>query len=687
ITLQKAYKEVPELLQCKKSPDELVRTTLQYAEVLEGSVRQTGVHACGIIIGRNSLEEHIPISINKDADLYVTQYDGKHVEDVGLLKMDFLGLKTLSIIKDALVFIKESKDIDIDINAIPLDDKKTFELYANGDTTALFQFESPGMKKYLRGLKPNRFEDLIAMNALYRPGPLEYIPNFINRKHGREKIEYDIPEMEEYLKDTYGITVYQEQVMLLSQKLAGFTKGQADSLRKAMGKKLKDVMAKLKAQFVDGCLERGYDKKKVEKIWNDWEAFAQYAFNKSHSTCYAYVSYQTAFLKAHYPSEFMAAVLSRNLSDIKKITLFMDECRRMGIQVLGPDVNESNYKFTVMPNGDIRFGLGAIKGVGEGAVNNIIETRKAGNYKDIYDFVERVNLQTVNKKNMEALALAGGFDNLEKIDRAQFFGQDEKGVTFIEQLTRYGAKAQQEKNNVQQTLFGGMESGFELQKPNAPTVEGWTKLENLNKEKELIGIYLSAHPLDDYKLEIDSFCNTTLTELQDPESLNGRDLSFAGIVSSAKVLPTKKGTLYGRLTIEDFTDSYEIVLFGKDFENFRKFFYTGYSLLVKGKFEPNRFRQGELEFSIKSIHMLSDVREEFVKKLTISLMVDEVNEKLVEEIRYLSDENKGKVQLNLKVFDPKSNISLNMFSRTYRVDVSNQLIEHLHKMDVNFKVN
>ncbi|MFP4556618.1 MAG: DNA polymerase III subunit alpha [Bacteroidales bacterium] len=686
-TLQKAYKEVPELLQCKKSPDELIRTTLQYAEVLEGSVRQTGVHACGIIIGRNNLEEHIPISINKDADLYVTQYDGKHVEDVGLLKMDFLGLKTLSIIKDALVFIKESKDIEIDINAIPLDDKATFELYARGDTTALFQFESPGMKKYLRGLKPNRFEDLIAMNALYRPGPLEYIPNFINRKHGREKIVYDIPEMEEYLKDTYGITVYQEQVMLLSQKLAGFTKGQADSLRKAMGKKLKDVMAKLKAQFIDGCLERGYDKKKVEKIWSDWEAFAQYAFNKSHSTCYAYVSYQTAFLKAHYPSEFMAAVLSRNLSDIKKITLFMDECRRMGIQVLGPDVNESNYKFTVMPNGDIRFGLGAIKGVGENAVNNIIQTRKNGNYKDIFDFVERVNLQTVNKKNMEALALAGGFDNLGNIDRAQFFGQDDKGITFIEQLTRYGAKAQQEKNNVQQTLFGSMESGFELQKPQVPKVDGWTKIENLNKEKEHIGIYLSAHPLDDYKLEIDSFCNTTLTELQDPESLNGRDLTFAGIVSSAKILPTKKGTLYGRLTIEDFTDSYEIVLFGKDFENFRKFFYTNYSLFVKGKFEPNRFRQGELELSIKSIHMLSDVREEFVKKLTISLMVNEVNEQLVEDIRCLTDENKGKVQLNLKVFDPKSKISLNMFSRTYRVDVSNKLVEHLHKMDVNFKVN
>lgn len=686
-TLAKAYKEVPELLECKKSTDDLVRTTLQYAEVLEGSVRQTGVHACGIIIGRDNLEEHIPICINKDAELYVTQYDGKHVESVGLLKMDFLGLKTLSIIKDALTFIKESKGVDLDIDHIPLDDKKTFELYSNGDTTALFQFESPGMKKYLRALKPNRFEDLIAMNALYRPGPLEYIPSFINRKHGREKIEYDIPEMEEYLRDTYGITVYQEQVMLLSQKLAGFTKGQADSLRKAMGKKLKDVMDKLKAQFVDGCLERGYDKKRVEKIWGDWEAFAQYAFNKSHSTCYAYVSYQTAYLKAHYPSEFMAAVLSRNLSDIKKITLFMDECRRMGIQVLGPDVNESNYKFTVMQNGDVRFGLGAIKGVGEGAVANIIETRKTGKFIDIYDFVERVNLQTVNKKNIEALVLAGAFDNLGISERAQFFATDPKSGTFIEQLLRYGAKAQQEKNNVQQTLFGGMDSGFEIQKPELPKVEGWSKLENLSKEKELIGIYLSAHPLDDYKLEVDSFCNVTLSEMKDPTQLIGRELSFAGIVSEAKVLTTKKGNFYGRLTIEDFTDSYEITLFGKDFENYRKFFFVGYPLLIKGRFDHSKFRPGELELFTKSMQMLSDVRDELVKKITISLMVNEVNDEIIDKIQTITSANTGKVQLKFRVMDPQSRVSLEMFSRAYRVNVSNELIDHLKQMDLNFKIN
>ncbi|MDY0196534.1 MAG: DNA polymerase III subunit alpha [Tenuifilaceae bacterium] len=687
ITLSKAYKEVPELMECKKSPDELVRSTLQYAEVLEGSVRQTGVHACGIIIGRDNLEDHIPICINKDAELYVTQFDGKHVESVGLLKMDFLGLKTLSIIKDAIAFIKESKGIDLDLDHIPLDDKKTFELYSQGDTTALFQFESPGMKKHLRALKPNRFEDLIAMNALYRPGPIEYIPSFINRKHGREKIEYDIPEMEDYLRDTYGITVYQEQVMLLSQKLAGFTKGQADSLRKAMGKKLKDVMDKLKTQFVEGCLKNGHDIKKVEKVWTDWEAFAQYAFNKSHSTCYAYVSYQTAYLKAHYPSEFMAAVLSRNLSDIKKITLFMDECRRMGMQVLGPNVNESNYKFTVMHNGDVRFGLGAIKGVGEGAVANIIETRKAGKFVDLYDFVERVNLQSVGKKNFESLVLAGAFDNFGITERAQFFAEDSKGSPFIEQLLRYGAKIQQEKNNTQQTLFGGMDSGFEIQKPELPIVEGWSKLETLSKEKELIGIYLSAHPLDDYKLEIDTFCNITLSEMSDPTRLVGRELTFAGIVSEAKVLTTQKGNYYGRLTIEDFTDSYEITLFGKDFENNRKFFFVGYPLLIKGRFDHSKYREGQLELYIKNMQMLSDVRDELVKKITISLTIEEVNEGIINKIKDLTNVNTGKVMLRFRVIDPQSKVSLEMFSRAHRINLSNEFIEHLKQMDLNFKIN
>ncbi|MFA5649021.1 MAG: DNA polymerase III subunit alpha [Bacteroidales bacterium] len=687
ITLAKAYKEVPELLQCKKSPDELVRSTLQFAEVLEGSVRQTGVHACGIIIGRNNLEEHIPICINKDADLYVTQYDGKHVEDVGLLKMDFLGLKTLSIIKDALQFIKESKGIDVDIDHIPLDDQVTFELYARGDTTALFQFESPGMKKHLRALKPSRFEDLIAMNALYRPGPIEYIPNFINRKHGREKIEYDLPEMKEILEETYGITVYQEQVMRLSQKLAGFSRGQADSLRKAMGKKQKAVMDKLKEEFIAGCSANGYEEKKAQKIWSDWEAFAQYAFNKSHSTCYAFVSFQTAYLKAHYPSEFMAAVLSRNLSDIKKITLFMDECRRMGTQVLGPDVNQSNYKFTVMDNDDIRFGLGAIKGVGEAAVINIIETRKSGPYKDVYDFVERVNLQTVSKKNIEGLVLAGALDNLGDIKREQYFAPDAKGVTFIESLSRYGAKAQTEKNNVQQTLFGGTESGFELQKPEPTEANSWSNLEYLSKEKELIGIYLSAHPLDDFKFEVDNFTNTTLSELYEPTLLNGRDVSVAGIVSEAKILPTKKGTYYGRITIEDFTDSYEFTIFGNDFETYRPMFYVGYSLLVKGRFNPSRFRQGELEFNIKSMQTLSTLREDLVKKITLSLFVNDINDELISELKTIASSHPGNVNLRVRLIDPKQHVNVELFSRTLRVSVSNELIKHLNQMNISYKIN
>jgi DNA polymerase-3 subunit alpha len=689
VTLAQAFKEVPELSQYKTSENSKVRDTLQYAEVLEGSVRQTGVHACGIIIGRNDLEEHIPLSTAKETELYVTQFDGSHVEDVGLLKMDFLGLKTLSIIKDAIILVKESKGVDIDLDTIPLDDPKTFQLFSNGDTTAIFQFESPGMKKHLKALKPNRIEDLIAMNALYRPGPIEYIPSFINRKHGREKIEYDIPEMEEYLKDTYGITVYQEQVMLLSQKLAGFTKGQADTLRKAMGKKQKDVMDKMKAQFVAGCAAKGFDTKKVEKVWTDWEAFAQYAFNKSHSTCYAYIAYQTAYIKANYPSEFMAAVLSRNLSDIKKITTFMDECRRMGLQVLGPDVNESNYKFSVMQNGDVRFGLGAVKGIGEAAVANIVEERRnAGKFTDIYNMVERVNLQSVNKKNMEALVIAGALDNLTPYNRAQFFAPDIKGSTFIEMLIRFGSKKQTERNNVQQTLFGDMGgAGFEMQKPEPPVVDEWMKLERLNKEKELIGIYLSAHPLDDYKLEIESFCTKSLANMHEINTLVGRDITFAGIITSAKIMPTKKGTYYCRLTLEDYTDSFEIALFGKDFEDYRKFLYDGYSIMVKGKVEPNKFRNNEPEFRVKSMHMLEDVRNEMVKNLTITINLNEINESLIDEINELSNGNTGKTQLRFKVRDPESNISLDLFSRNTKVSIQPELIERLRRLDLNFKVN
>ena len=601
-----AYEEIPDLVKERESSNPLIAQTLKYAEVLEGSVRQTGVHACGIIIGKEDLEEPIPVCTNKDAELFVTQYDGKHIESVGMLKMDFLGLKTLSIIKDALENIKQSKGIDIDIDAIPLDDQKTFELYSKGETTALFQFESPGMKKHLRALKPNRFDDLIAMNALYRPGPMEYIPSFIRRKHGREKIEYDLPEMEEYLKDTYGITVYQEQVMLLSQKLAGFSKGMADSLRK----KIKSMMDELKEKFVEGCRKNGYQDKIIEKIWTDWEAFAHYAFNKSHSTCYAYVSYQTAYLKAHYPAEFMAAVLSRNLNDIKKITFFMEECRRMELHVLVPDINESHSRFTVNKDGHIRFGLAAIKGLGESAVQHIIDERnKNGVFRDVFDFVERINLTTVNKRSLEALVMAGGFDSFGSIDRHQYFITDKENATFIDNLLRYGNLVKTQQTN---TLFDMDTSYQKKSKPEVPTGEPWAPLFRLNKEKELIGVYLSSHPLDDYKLEIENFTNCTLAELQQIDQLRNRELSVAGLVTKVDHLTARNGRPYGSMIIEDYTDSYKLVIFGKEYEDFRKYMFEGYSLLVKGSVQRNTWKRDSdiWEFRVKAMTVGSghDVR-------------------------------------------------------------------------------
>lgn len=686
-TLAKAYDEVPELLEAKNSGEQLVVDTLRFAEVLEGSVRQTGLHACGIIIGKNDLEEDIPISTNKESELVVTQFDGKHVEDVGLLKMDFLGLKTLSIIKDAIEYAKESKGVDIDIDNVPIDDQETFDLFARGETTALFQFESPGMKKYLRALKPNRFEDLIAMNALYRPGPLEYIPDFIERKHGRKKIEYDLPEMEEFLKDTYGITVYQEQVMLLSQKIAGFTKGQADSLRKAMGKKIKAMMDDLKEKFLVGGAEKGHDKKTLEKIWVDWEAFAQYAFNKSHSTCYAWVAYQTAYLKAHYPSEFMAAVLSRNLSDIKKITIFMDECKRMGKQVLGPDVNASSYKFTVDADSNIRFGLGAIKGVGEAAVQSIVDARKeGGKFTDIFNFVERVNLQSVNKKNLECLALAGAFDCFG-IKRHQYFASDGKDSTFIENLVRYGTRVQSEKGNSQQSLFGGDTTFASIAQPEIPFSEEWSKLELLNKEREMVGIYLSSHPMDDFRFELKHFCNTGLADLSDINSLRNKDLSFAGMVTNVRNALTKNGKPYGSITIEDYTDSFQLTLFGKDYENFRKYFYNGYSLLIKGRVEPRMFNENEFEVRVKSISMLHDVKTEMVKSITIKVPLNSITPELVTELKAATDKHKGNVMLKMKILDPEEKIALDLFSRGIRINLDKELLEFLEELDLQIAVN
>ena len=674
-TFAKAYKEVPELVKEKESDNPLIRDTMKYAEKLEGSVRQTGVHACGVIIGQDDLEKFAPMAIAKDAELNVVQYEGKLVESVGLIKMDFLGLKTLSIIKDALENIESTTGSRPDIDAIPLDDPLTYDLYSRGETTGLFQFESPGMKKHLRNLKPNRFEDLIAMNALYRPGPMEYIPNFIARKHGLEPVTYEIPDMEEYLKDTYGITVYQEQVMLLSQKLAGFTGGEADTLRKAMGKKKRDVLDKMKPKFIEGAKKNGHDPKICEKIWGDWEAFASYAFNKSHSTCYAYVSYQTAYLKAHYPAEFMAALLSRNLSDIKKISFFMDECKRMGLSVLGPDVNHSKIRFSVDEGGNVRFGLAAIKGVGESAVQNIIDTRKEGGpFKSVYDFVERVNLQTVNKKTLENLVLGGAFDAISDLPRSAYLARDEHDGTLLDALVRYGNRVQSEKNNVQQSLFGGITEESSVQKPEPPQYTPWTKLETLNRERDVIGIYLSSHPLDDFSLIIKHYCTCSLGDLADLPSMNGRDFVAAGMVTSVMHLTTKTGKPYGRFTIEDYNGSHEFVLFSKDYENFRRFLFEGYYLLIKGKVAPRIYNPNELETRITSIMMLAEAQETLMKEVTVSVPVDELTEELVGRLSAAAKENRGQVILRFKVYDPAAEVAVTLYSKSVKVALTGDLI-------------
>ncbi len=691
ISLKKAFEEVEELRREKNSQNPLVVNTLKFAETLEGSVRHTGLHACGIIIGRSDLTDNIPICTTKESNLLVTQYDGKHVEDVGMLKMDFLGLKTLSIIKDTLENIRESTGKTIDIEHVPLEDKETFELYARGDTTGLFQFESAGMKKHLRELKPNRFEDLIAMNALYRPGPMDYIPSFIKRKHGQEKIAYDLEEMEEFLKDTYGITVYQEQVMLLSRKLAGFTGGQADSLRKAMGKKIRKMMDELKIKFIEGCEKNGYEKKIVEKIWKDWEAFAQYAFNKSHSTCYAYVSYQTAYLKAHYPAEFMAAVLSRNITDIKKIGFFMDECRRMGISVLGPCVNESKLRFTVNKDGDIRFGLGAIKGVGESAVEMMIKERNEhGPFLDIYDYVERNKLSAINRKTMEGLAIAGAFDSLGEISRSQYIEVEENEATFIERLIKYGNKFQFEKTTPQQNLFGDM-SQISISRPEPPAIDEWNLLDKINREKELIGMYLTAHPMDRFKTEIDSFCTTNLHEMSDLKSLAGHDFTFAGIVKTIKdTVDQWRNKPYLMAVLEDFTESYTVRLRGDDYVKFKQFFTPGIALLIRASVNEWRPREepGKVVYSlkVKHIYLMSEVKDNLVKAVELSLPVNIVNEELIDDLEKFTVSSEGK-ELKIIIVDPENSIKVHLFSRNKQVRITEELIQLLNETpELQFKL-
>lgn len=686
-----AINYVPELREAANGPDPLARDTLKYAQKLEGNVRNTGVHACGVIIGRYDISDVVPVSTAKDKDtgeeMLVTQYEGSVIEETGLIKMDFLGLKTLSIIKEAIENVRLTTGKDLDIDHISLEDPATYKLYCEGRTTGTFQFESAGMQKYLKELQPSKFEDLIAMNALYRPGPMDYIPSFIARKQGREEIKYDIPVMERYLKDTYGITVYQEQVMLLSRLLANFTRGESDALRKAMGKKLIDKMNHLKGKFMAGGQANGYKEETLNKIWADWEKFASYAFNKSHATCYSWVAYQTAYLKANYPSEYMAAVLSRSLSNIVDITKFMDECKAMGIQVLGPDVNESILKFSVDQHKNIRFGLGAVKGVGESAVQNIIEERKLhGPYRDIFDFVERVNLSSCNKKTVESLALSGAFDNFG-IQREQIYAENAKGEQFLDTLIRYGNKYQMDKTTAANTLFGADEF-VAIAKPEISTCERWSDLERLNKEKELVGIYLSAHPLDEYRIILQYVCNTGTVELNDRETLQGREILLGGIVTGFREGMTKTGKPFGILKLEDFSGSGEIALFGQDYIDYGRYGKIGMYLLVAARVEPGRWDPKKLDFKIGSIRLLQDEKDKLIEKISIMVPIHGLDDPTIGELSALIKKHPGNSLLYFKVVDAEHNITLNLFAPKTKIQVTRDLVDYLAgNENIDFKIN
>ncbi len=660
--------------------------TINQARALEGSVRNTGIHACGVIITPEPITNLVPVSTAKDSDMYVTQFDNNVVETAGLLKMDFLGLKTLTLIKDTVKIVKAKHGIDLVPDDFPLDDQKTYELFQKGETIGVFQYESPGMQKHMKALKPTEFADLIAMNALYRPGPMEYIPSFIDRKHGREDITYDLDDMEEYLKETYGITVYQEQVMLLSQKLAGFTKGEADMLRKAMGKKIFALLEKLKPKFIEGGKAKNHDEAKLEKIWKDWEAFAAYAFNKSHSTCYAYIAYQTAYLKAHYPAEYMASVLSNNMNDIKQVTFFMEECKRAEIPVLGPDVNESYYKFAVNKEGAIRFGMGAIKGVGAAAVDAIVNERKENGYfSSVFDVTKRVDLRAANKKAFDGLVMAGGFDSFGDIHRAQYYQLDEKGVTFIERAIRYGNKFQENKNSAQVSLFGEA-SEVQFPEPEIPEAEKWGMMEELSKEKELVGIYISGHPLDDFKTEIKYYCNTPLMAFQNQAALINKDISIGGIITNIEHRVSKNGKGWATFALEDFSGSSEFRIFGEEYLRFRHFLVPNSFVYVK-IFVKKGWNDGDVRLSFGNIQMLQDVLEEFSKKITLNISLKDINEKYIQKMNALLTQHKGTKSLNFLVYDLEEKIKLNLPSRSYKVDISNEFIEVLRQEQINFKLN
>lgn len=672
--------------------DDLEAETVNLARILEGSVRNTGIHACGVIITPDDITNFVPVATAKDSDLYVTQFDNSVVEEAGLLKMDFLGLKTLTLIKDTVKIVKARHGILLDPDTFPLDDEKTYELFQKGETVGVFQYESPGMQKHLKDLKPTVFEDLIAMNALYRPGPMEYIPSFVRRKHGDEPIEYDLDAMEEYLKETYGITVYQEQVMLLSQKLAGFTKGEADMLRKAMGKKQIAVLDKMKPKFVEQASANGHDAKTLEKVWKDWEAFASYAFNKSHSTCYAWIAYQTAYLKAHYPAEYMAAVLSNNMNDIKQVTFFMEECKRMKLDVLGPDVNESFYKFSVNKNNAVRFGMGAIKGVGHGAVVTIVDSRKKdGPFKSIFDFAKRIDLRAANKKAFENLALAGGFDGFKETHRAQYFHDDGDGITFLEKAIRYGSKHQENENSAQVSLFGDA-STVQIAEPQVPPCEEWGTMEKLAREKEVVGIYISGHPLDDFKIEMSTFCNASLASFKNLETFLNRELTFGGVVTDVQHRVSKQGKGWALFTVEDYNDSFEFRIFGEEYLKFRHFLMKNNFVFVKtlireGWINKETGKKSEPRLQFNSFQLLHDVMENYAKKLSIQIDIDDLKAEKIIQLKELLQMHPGSQALNFVVYDNKEQLKLNMPSRKQKVKVSQELLNELLLQDMKFKLN
>lgn len=696
MNLPNAIKCTPELRDAEASTDPALANTIKYAKMLEGTVRGTGIHACGFIICRDPISDWVPVSTADDPDFKdmktnCTQYDGHVIESTGLIKMDFLGLKTLSEMKECCAVIKQTRGIDVDLDHIPIDDPKTFELYQQGRTIGTFQFESNGMQKYLRELHPTVFEDLIAMNALYRPGPMDYIPSFIARKNGNEEIKYDIPCMEKYLKDTYGITVYQEQVMLLSRQLADFTRGESDALRKAMGKKKKDIVDAMKPKFIEGGKKNGHDPKVLDKIWADWEKFASYAFNKSHAACYSWVAYQTAYLKANYPAEFMAAIMSRRRDQITEITKLMDECKSMGIATLGPDVNESYQKFGVNHKGEIRFGLAAIKGLGDGAALAIINEReKNGPYKDIYDFAQRIPFSSVNRKAFESLALSGGFDSFG-IRREAFFAENNKGEMFIDTLVRYGQTYQIEKQQAVNSLFGGFDD-VEIATPPVPKTDvRWSDIERLNKERDLVGIYLSAHPLDEYRIILENLCNTKCSELADVSSLKDRqDVSFGGIVTAVRSKFTKRGEPCGFVTIEDFDGSGELALFGQDWGTLNGMFTEGATVYVTGKMKPRFQYSDALELKISNVEYLQSVKDKAIDRLTIFVVTDheEMNEQVVEELNNLVAECPGNTRLYFQLRDSTGKHRVLLRSQNRTVDVRQQIIDFIDENPaLDYKIN